>query len=341
MKKLLLTCGLLLGLASHAAAQTRELTVGTYVTPQHGMSKWIEAWAAKLEEKSEGRLKFNILAGAQMGPPPAYYDLAANGVADITWILHGATPGRFPLVEVSNMPFIFCSAEQATLVLNAPEIRAKYFDAEHRGVKVMAIFAHPPGQIMTSGDPILSVADMSGKAMRPASRSVGEFIAKLGARPVGLPPTEMAEALQKGTLDGTFIDYGGAAFAFQLGPFLSNVTEVNAYISTFAIIMNQNSYDSLSDDLKAMIDESFAGVSAEIGKVWDGLVPPGKGKLTGDGVTIQKMPEAAYAELKAIGDEVTAKYVAEQDSKGLPASDVLQALRDGAEKVGRVGPDCQ
>ena len=100
-------------LCTNAYAETINLKVATFVTPKHGMSQWIEKWAGGLEEKSAGRLKFEILHGAQMGPPPAYYDLAANGQADITWVLHGATPGRFKLTEVSNMPFLFCSAEQA------------------------------------------------------------------------------------------------------------------------------------------------------------------------------------------------------------------------------------
>ena len=129
-------------LAASAAADDDgkfELSIASFVTPKHGMSQWLERWAAELQQRSGGRLTFELLHGAQMGPPPKYYDLAANGQADITWVLHGATPGRFRLTEISNMPFLFCSAEQATRVINDASVRA-LLDPEHRGVRVLTLF---------------------------------------------------------------------------------------------------------------------------------------------------------------------------------------------------------
>ncbi len=341
MKKILCAMGLVLCTGSMAASQeVHELKVASFVTPMHAMSKWIEQWAAGLEEQSGGRLKFTILAGAQMGPPPAYYDLAANGVADITWVLHGSTPGRFPLTEISNMPFIFCSAIQADKVLNMPELLA-YFEPEHRGVKLLELFMHPPGHIMMKGGAVLSSDDLAGKALRPASQPVGRFIADMGGKPVGLPPTELAEALQKGVIDGTMIDYGGAAFAYQLGPFLTDITELYAYSVSFALVMNPDSYAGLPEDLQKMIDDSMADVSDPIGQAWDGLDQAAKAVLTKEGVKIHKMADEDVAEVRAIADKLTASYIEELDGKGLPGSDVLKAIQDGVEKVGAIGPGCQ
>lgn len=324
-----------------ATAETFDLKVATFVTGQHGMSKWIDQWAADLTEQSEGRLQFEILHGAQMGPPPAYYDLARNGQADIVWHLHGATPGRFELTEISNMPFLFCSAEQATLVLNDERLRGEYLDAEHRGVKVLALFMHPPGQINSNDGPILTLEDMAGKGLRPASSAVAKFIAAMGGTPVGLPPTEMAEALQKGTIQGALIDYGGAGLAFGLGPHLTDVTEVYSYTSSFMLGMNPDSFDGLPDDLQAMIDDSLQGVSAEIGQVWDGLDAIGKKVLTDAGVTIHTLDDDQRAALVEVGNGVTQDYVAELEAAGKPGEAVLTLMREIANEVGPVGPGCQ
>ncbi|MGR3502495.1 TRAP transporter substrate-binding protein [Pseudaestuariivita sp.] len=324
-----------------AASETFDLKVATFVTGQHGMSKWIDQWAASLTEQSEGRLQFEILHGAQMGPPPAYYDLARNGQADIVWHLHGATPGRFELTEISNMPFLFCSAEQATLVLNDPRLRSEYLDAEHRGVKVLALFMHPPGQINSNDGPILSLDDMAGKGLRPASSAVAKFIAAMGGTPVGLPPTEMAEALQKGTIQGAMIDYGGAGLAFGLGPHLTDVTEVYSYTSSFMLGMNPNSFESLPEDLQMMIDESLTDVSAEIGQVWDGLDAIGKKVLMDVGVTIHTLDGEARAEMVEVGNSVTEGYVAELEDAGKPGTAVLAMMREIAAEVGPVGAGCQ
>ncbi|MFN3643531.1 MAG: TRAP transporter substrate-binding protein [Gemmobacter sp.] len=326
--------------AGTAAAQTTKLTVATYVTPLHGMSKWIEGWAAALTEASGGRLEFEILHGAQMGPPPRYYDIARNRQADITWVLHGATPGRFELTEVSNMPFLFCSAEQATRVVNHPRLREAYLDAEHRGVEVLMLFAHPPGQIHMAEGAVRRIEDLQGKTLRPASAAVGQLIAELGATPVGLPPTEMAEGLQKRTIDGVMIDYGGSGIAFQLGPHLASVTHADAYISTFALVMNPASMAELAPDLQAMIRDSVTGREAEIGAIWDGISKAGKGILANAGVEMIEMEPAELARLREAGGRVTQRYIAEIDGKGLKGSAVLSLIQDLIAEVGPVGDGC-
>src|SRR3982750_1675999 len=115
------------------AQQKLEVKVAEFVTPQHFMSKWLVAWGEKLEKASNGRLVFKHFPGAQMAPAPAHYDLARSGQADVSWFLHGGTPGRFPLTELCNLPYMVGSAEIGTKVLNDRELRSKYLDAEHRG----------------------------------------------------------------------------------------------------------------------------------------------------------------------------------------------------------------
>ncbi|GIX15339.1 MAG: C4-dicarboxylate ABC transporter [Paracoccaceae bacterium] len=326
--------------AGTASAETFHLKVATYVTPLHGMSKWLESWAASLREASGGRLEFEILHGAQMGPPPRYYDIARNRQADITWILHGATPGRFPLTEVSNMPFLFCSAEQATRVVNHPRLREAFTDAEHRGVEVLMVFAHPPGQIHMAEGAVRRLEDFAGKAIRPASTAVGKLIAELGGRPVGLPPTEMAEGLQKRTIDGVMIDFGGSGIAFQLGPHLASATKIDAYISTFALVMNPDSMAALPEDLRKLIRDSVKDRDTEIGALWDAIATAGRKVLEKDGVEILTMEPDELARLRAVGDRVTEGYLAELDEKGLPGREVYQLIRELIAEIGPVGDGC-
>ncbi|OGA64125.1 MAG: hypothetical protein A3G81_01665 [Betaproteobacteria bacterium RIFCSPLOWO2_12_FULL_65_14] len=90
-----------LGFAAAAQAQQKfEVKVAEFVGAQHFMTKWLMGWGEKLEKASNGRLVFKHFPGAQMAPPPAHYDLARSGQADVSWFLHGGTPGRFPLTEL-------------------------------------------------------------------------------------------------------------------------------------------------------------------------------------------------------------------------------------------------
>ena len=74
--------------------------------------------------------------------------------ADAAWFLHGGTPGRFPLTEIISLPFMVGSAEIGMKVLNDHDLRAKYLDAEHKGVKVLMLFTHQPGSVHTTKKPI-------------------------------------------------------------------------------------------------------------------------------------------------------------------------------------------
>ena len=199
------------------------------------MSQWLIKWANKLEKDSGGRIVVKRFPSAQMGPVQQHYDFARTGQADISWFLHGATPGRFPLTDIVQVPYLVGSAEIGTKVLNDPELRAKYLDAEHKGVKVLVLFTHQPGNIHTTKKPIKTVDDVKGMRLRFASPEIRDFVAALGGSPVGVAPTEQVEQLQKGTIDGVVIDYGGAGIAFKMGGTVKHSTEMYSYVASFGL----------------------------------------------------------------------------------------------------------
>jgi TRAP-type C4-dicarboxylate transport system substrate-binding protein len=328
---LLATCAVLAA-ASSAQAQTLELKIAHFVTPQHSVSQWIERWARRMEQESKGQLKFSIFPGAQLGPPTKYYDLARSGQADITWFAHGFTAGLFPVTEISNLPYLVASAEVGAKVLNDPELRSKYLAPEHKGVKILLLMTHQPGNINMAKVPVRTVDEVKGKRLRFASATIRDFIAALGGTPVGLPPTQIVESMQKGTIDGAVIDYGGAGIAFKMGPVTKYVTEMYSYVTSFCICMNQASYDKLPANLKKLIDDSFVGVEKEVGHEWDKLDEIGKNIMVKDGMTPVKLSREEDAKFRAIGAQVAEKDVAEMEKKGMPARAVYNMMKSLAAK---------
>ena len=94
--------------------QKYEMKLAYFVGDQHAMSQWLVKWSEQLEKGSNGRLVVKRFPGAQMGPTPQHYDFARTGQADAVWFLHGATPGRFPLTELVQLPYLVGSAEIGT-----------------------------------------------------------------------------------------------------------------------------------------------------------------------------------------------------------------------------------
>ncbi|MCL4801196.1 MAG: TRAP transporter substrate-binding protein [Burkholderiales bacterium] len=318
--------------ASALAQQKFEIKVAEFVGAQHFMTKWLVKWGEGLEKASNGRFVVKHFPGAQMGPVPVHYDLARDGRAEVSWFLHGATPGRVPLTELIQLPYLVGSAEIGTKVLNDAELRAKYLDPEHRGLKVLLLLTHQPGQIHTVTKPVRTADDLKGLRIRPASSTIREFVAALGGTPVGIPPNEQVEQMQKGTLDGTFIDYGGAGIAFKMGGVLKYTTEMYSYVSSFGVAMNPAFYSKLPADLRKIVDDSVKGVEKEVGEGWDALDGIGKKLIVEGGAEIIKLPPAEDARFRKIGDQVTEAKLKELEGKGLPARNVYAMMKSLSEK---------
>ncbi|MCL4798707.1 MAG: TRAP transporter substrate-binding protein [Burkholderiales bacterium] len=326
--------GAVLGAGAPASARAAgfELTLAHFLPASHPVSKWTVDWAKEMEQKSNGALKFTVVPGAQLGPTPKYYDIARRGQADITWFLHGGTPGRFPLTELSNLPFLFCSAEQATKVVNDAGLRAKYLDPEHTGVKVVLLVAHVPGQVWMSKKPVESIADFSGAAIRPPSRTIGAFLLALGAKSVGMPPNELAENMQKGTLDGTFMDYPAGTFAFKLGPVTQHITEIYGYTTSLGVAMNPESWKKLPANLQKIVTGAAQGREKEVAGSWDNFDQKAKQALVKGGTKIVKLDAAEMQKFRALGAKVSADWVKDLDAKKLPASAAYKEMQALAAK---------
>ena len=321
-----------LALPAGAQAQTFEMKVGHFNPTGHPMTDWVQAWADGIAKKSNGRIVAKVFPGAQLGPPPIYYDAVRTGQLEAGWFLHGGTPGRFPLTELNNLPYLVGSSEIGTKMMNDPELRSKYLDAEHKGLKLLLLFTHQPGQIHTTKKPVRTVEDMKGLRVRFASPTVRDFVAALGATPVGVPPTDITEQLQKGTLDGTFIDYGGAGIAFKMGGTIKYTTEMYSYVTSFGLAMNQAFYDKLPADLKKIVDDSVVGVEQEIGRGWDSIDGSGKKALVDGGAEPIRLSPEENARFRKIGEQVTEAKIKELESKGLPARAVYDLMKQLADK---------
>jgi TRAP-type C4-dicarboxylate transport system substrate-binding protein len=316
-----------------ASAQAKfEVKVAEFVAPQHFMTKWLVAWGEKLERASNGRLAFKHFPSAQMAPTPQHYDLARSGQAEVSWFLHGGTPGRFPLTEIVQLPYMVGSAEIGTKVLNDAELRSKYLDAEHRGVKVLLLLTHQPGNVHTTKKAIRNADDLRGMRIRFSGPPIRDFIAALGGTPVGVQPTEQLEQLQKGGIDGTFIDYGGAGIAFKMGGTLKYSTEMYSYISSFGVAMNPEFYNKLPADLKKLVDESMKGVEKEVGEGWDALDTIGKKLIIDGGAQAIQLSKAEDARFRKVGAQVTEGKLKELEAKGLPARAVHKMMTELSAK---------
>ena len=312
--------------AGGAHAQTTKLKFATYIPPQHAVSKWITAKLKEIQAKSNGKVEITEFWGGQLGPPPKYYDMVSTGQADIVWFLTGNFPGIFRLTEVSNLPYLMGSAEIGAKVLNDPEFR-KYLDKEYAGLKILNLHTHQPGNVFSARKAVRKVADFKGVRLRFPSGPIKELLQAAGGTPVGLPPTDVVEGMQKGTLDGTIIDYGGAAFAFPMAPVTNYATELYAYVGSFCICMNKAAFDKLPKDVQKLMEDTFANEAVKPGIIFDSLDKAGKGVMVKAGVEPIVFSQEEDRKIRAIAGKVSETHLAGLDKRSLPGRQVHEAVK--------------
>ena len=237
-------------------------------------------WMEKVEKDSGGRIKFEAYPAMQLGGTPVQlYDQARDGVVDVVWTLPGNTAGRFPRVEVFELPFIMNNAE-ATSKAYWEYIQTQAPD-EFKETQVIALQVHGPGMFHSASKLIKSPADLKGMKVRGPTRQVTKLLAALGATPVGMPLPQIPDALSKGTIEGCVIPWEvvPSVKVHELTKFHTEfpATGPALYTTTFVMAMNKAKYESLPPDLKKVIDaNSGLATSAWLGKTQQGNDPTGR-----------------------------------------------------------------
>jgi TRAP-type transport system periplasmic protein len=308
------------GWATPAAAQEVTLRLHHFLPAQANVpSKALAVWAQKVETESKGRIKVSLFPSMQLGGKPAeLYDQAKDGVVDIVWTVLGYTPGRFPKTEAFELPFMVGDAEGGSRALW--EYISKNAAEEFKDVHRIANHVHGPGLFHTKS-PLTKLEDLKGMKVRGGSRPVNLLLEQLGATPVGLPVTQVGEALSKGVIDGTTIPWEVVP-SIKVHQFVKNHTSFSGpqglYNIAFVLAMNKASYEKLSPDNKRVIDaNSGPEASAFIGRVQEESDAASRDIAKAAGNTIVVLGPDETARWKRSASGVRAQWYALVSQKGI------------------------
>ncbi|MCC6246308.1 MAG: TRAP transporter substrate-binding protein [Rubrivivax sp.] len=316
-----------------AAAQDVTLKLH-HIWPPQAMApvRVIGPWCDKVAAESKGRLKCQLLPAMSGGGTPAQLvDRIKDGVDDLVVTLPGYTAGRFPAMEVFELPFMTNSAEVGAAA--AWDYLQKHALKEFPGTKILATWVHDEGYVHTASKQVKTIEDFKGLKMRAPTRQTNKLIAKLGATPVGMPVPAVADAISKGTIDGFALPWEVIP-AFKLHEMTKFHTQTDPsrpamYSAGFIFAMNQAKYDSLPADLKKVIDDnSGAALSRQIGKIWDESQAPGRKAAADRGNTIITISAAETDKWIAASAPIYDEWVADMNKRGLNGKQMLQDARD-------------
>lgn len=284
-------------------------------------------WCDKIAADSGQRLKCQVYPAMQLGGTPAQLiDQVKDGVVDIAFTLPGYTAGRFPVMEVFELPFMTNSAEAASRA--AWDFYGKYATKEFAGIKPLMFATHDEGYLHTRDRQIKTLADFKGLKLRAPTRQTNKLLASLGASPVGMPLPAVADAVSKGTIDGFALPWEVIP-SVKLHEMVKYHTETDTsrpalYSAVFVLAMNQARYDGLPADLKAVIDKNSGAVlSQAAGRTWDASQAPARKFAVDRGNVFYTVPPVEVDDWIKASHPLYDDWVADMDKRGLPGRQML------------------
>jgi TRAP-type C4-dicarboxylate transport system substrate-binding protein len=244
---------LLIGGATGALAQdkTFELKLSHWVPPSHPLQKALEEWGASVEKDSGGTIKYKVYPAQQLGKAFDHYDMARDGIADLTYINPGYQPGRFPIISAGELPFLMTTAKGGTQALDA--WYRKYADKEMKDVKFCLAFLHDPGAFHSRAKKILVPGDIKGMKIRPAHATMATFVTMLGGTNVQASAPEVRDIIDKGVADAVTFPWGSVPL-FGIDKVTKYHLDMPLYVTTFAFVFNKAKYNEMSAAQKKVID---------------------------------------------------------------------------------------
>lgn len=301
-----------------------ELTLSYFMPPANCASVELERWADEVEQKTDGKVKIISYPSGSLTPAPEEYDGVVKGLSDLACTCLAYTRGRFPLMEVTDLPIGYTSAEVTGRVANS--LYEKFKPAELADTHVIYLFATGPYHIH-SAKPLHTLEDLQGTKIR-ATGLGSKIVEALGATPVAMSNPEAYDAIQKGVCDGSHTTVE-SLYCVKLQEVTDYTTELYIGSTCFVFAMNLERWNSLPQDVQQAINEVSAESLERMGATWDQADTDAReeaiSKYNHTFITLE--PEE-LAKCHKCCEPLLDSYVTEMASKGLPGQEVLdEAVR--------------
>jgi TRAP-type transport system periplasmic protein len=324
----------LLALLAPVQAQV-VLTASSWLPPSHALSETQKAWCDELEKRTAAKARCNILPRA-VSAPPGTLDAVRNGLADLSFTVHGYTPGRFVTTQIAEFPFLGDNAEPVSVAYQRLYARTPAMQEEHRGVKVIAVFTHGPGIVFNTKRPITKVDDLQGLKWRVGGGMVNEVSKALGMNVTLKPAPESFELLSTGVMDGTLFP-AESVESFKIDKVIKHGTQFpgGLYNTSFVFMMNPATYDKLPADVKKVVDELSGEFAARLfGKAWDRVDRRGMAFMQAAGVQLVRADAAFVRAVTERTAGLVDTWAKAAEAKGM--KDPKKALADFRAEIAKL-----
>jgi TRAP-type C4-dicarboxylate transport system substrate-binding protein len=213
----------------------------------------MKPFAETVQRESDNAVVFDLFPNGALGRNPGSQpQMVVDGVADVAWVVPSYSPGRFPDTEVLELPGLFKDLRESSLVATRLNQRKAFND--YGDFYVIGMWGTAPYSIHTNF-PVASIKDLKGKTIRASSKNESAALRAFGAVPIGMPVTEIPEAISRGTISGT-TSHLSPFFDFGLDRVTNNHFFIGLGVVPLAIVMNKKKFDELPQSARTVIERN-------------------------------------------------------------------------------------
>lgn len=259
--------------------------------------KIVERFAKLINARSGGKIDVTIYPSGQMGNTTEFSQGVIDGTIDIGSGMTTDLVDFIPQNAVFDMPNLFPDIETMRKVLKG-EFADTMNEYNQAGGVMMLGYADAGFRQLTTNKEVRTLSDLKGQNIRVMTNPYHiAYWNALGANAVSMEFTEVFMGLQQGTIDG------------QENPYMNivtnNVQEVQKYVvetnhvgHIITFFMNNALYQSLPDDVKALVDECAADAVSYGNEIADESIAAYKQTCIDAGCEIITLDESVIADLK-------------------------------------------
>lgn len=313
------------GLPAAAQDKSFDLKFSSWVPPSHGMHPAIKDWGDSIAKATGGTLKVTLYPAQQLGKADDHYDMARDGIAELTYIALGYQAGRLPMGEAVNLPFLMTNADGGSRAVD--EWYRKYHAKEMSDVKMCLAFVHDPGALH-SKKKITLPTDIKGMKIRSAHGTMADFVTSLGATNVRVSAPESRQALESGVADAITFPWK-SILLFGIDKVVTFHMDLPFYVAGFAWLMNKGTYERMSASQKKAVDAHCStDWAAKVGKTWGEYEAAGRAELRAmAGHTAYTLSPAEIAAWRKAAEPVYKKWADQASKTGVNANQALSELQ--------------
>ena len=259
-----LAAAMLLGGAPFAQAQT--ITVTTQLPESHFMTKNWEDFGELISERSGGELGVQVFPSAQLFKDDQVPEAVGSGAVDAGSVSLARYSGSVPAINVTAIPFLLDSEETLRAAIAPGSALRGILDEailEETNNRVLWWQFYGRNIYLSNGTPMRTPADFEGRKVRSYGKLQGWTVEALGGAPTLISGSEQFLAYQQGTVDVGMTGTSSAETR-QLYEVMDTLTLTNDSAVLWAAVINEDLFESLSEEKRQIILEAAKEVEAAL-----------------------------------------------------------------------------